>query len=118
MGYIHCCGGMRETKSFSLFPSDGFVLCDMDILAECPVCGHYVIQLTRIDNTNSLSTIRLTNNKARKFWSRAKSKIMYEHSKYDGCLFTNRGTFYLGYSEFGVKKRCYSNLSNLRLGIS
>ncbi len=28
------------------------------------------------------------------------------------------GSFYLNYNEFGVKKRCYSNLSALKIGLT
>lgn len=46
-----------------------------------------------------------------------KSKILYEKKYYD---YSKRrgGSFYLNYNEFGVQKRCYSNLSNLKMGLS
>ena len=117
MGYIHCCGGLRKTRSFALSPANGFVICELDILSCCPVCGHYVIQITRIDNNNNLSTVRKENLKAKKLFEKLKNKIIYE--KRIPSLSTKRyGTFYLNYNEYGIKKRCYSNFSSLKLGIT
>jgi len=98
-----------------LAPVEGFVVCELDVLNQCPVCGHYVVQLTRIDRNNDVSTIRLTNNKARKFFDKLKSKILYEEKVYDYSKIYH-SSFYLNYNEYGVKKRCYSNISNLKLG--
>lgn len=115
MGYLHCCGSLHKTRTFMLVPAGGFVVCELDVLSQCPVCGHYVVQLTRIDENNNISTIRLTNKKARKFFDKLKSKIMYEEKSYDYSKICH-SSFYLNYNEYGVKKRCYSNISNLKLG--
>ncbi len=116
MGYIHCCGGLRKTRSFRLSPQDDFVLCELDYLNKCPVCGHTAVQLTRIDKDNNISTIRKTNSKALKFFSKLKDKILYEEKTFNN-LNTFSGRFYLYYNEYGVRKRCYSNLKNLKLGL-
>ena len=116
MGYIHCCAGLRKTRSFELVPAEGFVVCKLDKLVKCPVCGHYVIQLTRLDNSKSVSVVRMTNSKAKKFWKKIKNEILYEEKDYDYTKM--KGSFYLNYNEYGIKKRCYSNLSNMKLGIS
>ena len=116
MGYIHCCGGLRKTRSFRLAPDEDFVLCEIDYLTKCPVCGHLSVQLTRIDKENKISTIRKSNQKALKFFQNIKSKILYEKDK---CKYLRtKGKFYLNYNEFGVQKRCYSNLKNLKLGLN
>lgn len=117
MGYIHCCGGLRKTRSFMLSPADNFVVCELDYLSKCPVCGNLVVQITRIDSENSISSIRYINKKAKNAWNRFKSKILYEERFID---YSKRrgGSFYLNYNEFGVKKRCYSNYSNLKKGLN
>jgi len=74
MGYIHCCGGLRKTKSFRLSPQDNFVLCELDYLEKCPVCGTSLIQITRIDKDNNISTIRKSKDKAQKFFDKIKTK--------------------------------------------
>lgn len=116
MGYIHCCAGLRKARSFELSPAEGFVVCKLDRLVCCPVCGHYVIQLTRLDLSNTVSVVRFTNTKAKKFWKKVKKNILYEEKDYDYS--SQKGCFYLNYNEYGIKKRCYSNLSNMKLGIS
>jgi len=115
MGYIHCCGALHKTRSFVLVPNDGFETCEADLLQECPVCGHFVVQLTRIDKDNNLTTVRTVNSKARKFFEKLKPKILYEEKYIDYSKFPHSG-FYLNYNEFGVKKRCYANLRTLKLG--
>lgn len=117
MGYIHCCGGLRKTRTFRLSPQDNFVLCELDILKKCPVCGHTTVQLTRIDGNNNISTIRKNNKKAENFLTKLKNKILYEEKEiYNQTL--KHGKFYLYYNEYGVKKRCYSNLKNLKIGLN
>lgn len=117
MGYIHCCGALHKTRTFRLVPQDKFVLCEMDYLIKCPTCGHTVTQLTRIDNENNISSIRKTNKKAREFFSKLKNYVLYEikPARYNS---PNIGKFYLNYNEFGVKKRCYSNLRTLKIGLT
>jgi hypothetical protein len=115
MGYLHCCGKLHRTKTFKLVPQSQFVVCELDYLKHCPACGHLVVQLTRIDTTDAISTIRKINDKALKFFDKLKSKILYE-KKFINYKYL--GKFYLNYNEFGVKKRCYANLSSLKMGLT
>ena len=41
------------------------MLCEVDYLSKCPVCGHTVVQLTRIDNDDNISVVRKVNKKAK-----------------------------------------------------
>jgi len=115
MGYIHCCGALRKTRTYKLVPQDDFVLCELDYLTECPVCGHTVVQLTRLDKNDKISVIRRINKKAKKFFQDLKLKILYEIKPIN---YSNMrvGKFYLNYNEFGIKKRCYSNFKALKIG--
>lgn len=115
MGFIHCCGSLRKSKSFKLKPSSNFLLCELDVLKVCPVCGHTVVQLTRIDFDNNISICRKTNSKAIKLLQKIKSQIIDE--KISIPRFAYSSNFYLNYNEFGVKRKCYSNLSTLKLGL-
>lgn len=74
------------------------------------------VQLTRIDNDNNISTIRKINKKARDFLQKLKDKILYEEKEFD-YIPKYHGKFYLNYNEYGIKKRCYSNFKNLKLGL-
>lgn len=116
MGYIHCCGALHKTRSYCLVPRENFRLCELDVLKKCPVCGHFVVQLTRVNNNDEISTVRKVNTKAKKFFQSLQKFILYEEVTQKVPVF-GRGNFYLNYNEFGVKKRCYSNLSALKIGL-
>ncbi len=116
MGYIHCCGALRKTRSYCLVPQENFRLCELDVLKKCPVCGHFVVQLTRVSIDDKISTVRKINAKAKKFFQSLQKFILYEEVPPKTPRF-GQGTFYLYYNEFGVKKRCYSNLSTLKIGL-
>lgn len=117
MGYIHCCGALHKTRSYRLAPKEQFIICELDYLSKCPVCGHTVVQLTRVDKDDNISVVRKVNKKAKDFFEKLKSFILYELRplKYNKM---NCGRFYLNYNEFGVKKRCYSNLKSLKIGLA
>lgn len=88
----------------------------VDYIDECPVCGHTVLQLTRIDFDNNVSVYRKMNEKARKFFNKLKKLILFEKNA-EGARLKVYSKFYLNYNEFGVKKKCYSNLSSLKIGL-
>lgn len=116
MGYIHCCSGLRKSKSYSVTPEENYLFAQVDYLEECPVCGHTVVQLTRIDFHNNVSVCRKINDKARKLFEKLENSILYE-KKAEGVRLKAYSKFYLNYNEFGVKKKCYSNLSSMKLGL-
>lgn len=116
MGYIHCCNGRRKTKSYALSPKENYLLVQMDLLETCPVCGHTVVQLTRIDFDNNISYCRKVNEKARKLFKKLEGLILYKKET-QGVRLKAYSKFYLNYNEFGVKKRCYANLSALKIGL-
>lgn len=117
MGYIHCCGALHKTKTYRLVPQGDFVLCEVDYLAKCPICGHTVVQLTRVDDGDNISVVRKVNKKAREFFKKLEKYILYEVRPINYNKI-NYGKFYLNYNEFGVKKRCYSNLRTLKIGLT
>lgn len=117
MGYIHCCAGLRKAKTYSISPEEDFMFAQMDYLEECPICGHTIVQLTRIDFSNNVSVCRKVNEKARKLFNKIKKSILFEKKEEGARLKGYYSNFYLNYSEFGVKKRCYSNLSSLKIGL-
>lgn len=116
MGYIHCCGGKRKSKSYSLQPENNYLIAEIDYLENCPVCGHTVAQLTRIDFDHNVSFFRKINEKARKLFQSLKEAIRFEKNA-ENTRVQVYSKFYLNYNEFGVKKKCYSNLSTLKMGL-
>ena len=117
MGYIRCCGALHKTKTYRLVPQGDFVLCEVDYLTKCPICGHTVVQLTRVDDGDNISVVRKVNKKAREFFKKLEKYILYEVRPINYNKI-NYGKFYLNYNEFGVKKRCYSNLRTLKIGLT
>lgn len=116
MAYIHCCGGKRKARSYVLSPENKYLTAEFDYLDECPVCGHSTAQLTRIDFDNNISVFRKTNEKAKKLFENLKPSILFE--KMAGAIKVKAySRFYLNYNEFGKKKKCYSNLSTLKMGM-
>lgn len=116
MGYVHCCSGLRKCKTFSVKPYDNYIFCELDYLESCPICGNTVLQLTRLNNNNEISVYRLKNKKAKKFFEKIKSSIISENHYNYSALSRSQGRFYLYYNEYGVKKKCFSNLSTMTLG--
>lgn len=116
MSYIHCCAGLRKSKSYSISPEENYLFAQVDYLEKCPICGHTVTQITRIDSENKVSVCRKINDKARKLFEKLKDSILFE-KKPEGVRLKAYSKFYLNYNEFGVKKRCYSNLSTLKIGL-
>ena len=116
MGYIHCCAGLRKSRTYSLKPEKGYLFAQLDYLEECPVCSHTVVQLTRIDIENEVSVYRKVNDKAKKLFHNLEKSIIFE-KKPERTGMIKFSNFYLHYNEFGVKKKCYSNLSSLKIGL-
>ena len=116
MGYIHCCAGLRKSKSFTLQPEANYLYAQLDFLEQCPICGHTVLQITRMDRNNNISVCRKTNEKARKLYAKLKKSIIFEKDKpHNNYAYKSR--FYLYYNEYGKKKKCYSNFSSLKMGL-
>lgn len=115
MGYIHCCGALRKSKTFMLKPEGKYLICEVDLLECCPVCNHKVVQLTRIDIDNKVSTYRKVNKKAVDFLEKIKKELICENKDYKNVIIGSK--FYLNYNEYGKKKKCYSNLSTLKIGL-
>lgn len=116
MGFIHCCGALRRSLTYSLTPQEGYLIAEADVLECCPVCGHYIVQLTRIDFEHEVSSVRKSNMHARRLFSNIKTSILYLQKYRYSPLNSSKSNFYLSYNEYGVKKRCYSNLSTMQIG--
>lgn len=116
MGYVHCCAGLRKAQTFAIQPEQNYLYAQIDYLEKCPICGHTVIQLTRMDKRNQISICRKTNEKARKLFSKIQDLIIFEKDKHFNTT-KSKSRFYLYYNEYGKKKKCYSNLSSMKLGL-
>lgn len=114
MGYIHCCGALRKTRTYEINDAGNkYKTCILDVLQCCPVCQNYIVQLTRVDFMNNICSIRKRNSKAVKFFLKLKKYIIHE---FDNFKIPHGSKFFLYYNEFGTKKRCYSSLHSLKIG--
>ena len=116
MGVIHCCGGLRNTKTYIITPQDGYFEARFDWLESCPVCSHTVLQLTRLNINNQISIVRKVNKQARQLREKLEDTIISEIKPYNNIV-QNGSSFYLFYNEYGKKKKCFSNLSQLKIGL-
>lgn len=116
MGFIKCCDKYWKARTFALHPNAEYQNAQIDLLEECPICSHRTLQLTRIDFDNHVSFLRYINEKADKNFNKLKNSIKYEIKDALGGV-TGGSKFYLNYNEYGVKKKCYSNLSTLKIGL-
>lgn len=116
MGYVHCCSGLRKSKTYSVSPEKNYLSAQVDFLESCPICGHTVAQLTRIDFENNVHVCRKINDKAKKLFENLRNSILFEKkTEYTNSIKYSK--FYLYYNEYGIKKKCYSNLSTLKIGL-
>lgn len=117
MGYIQCCSALHLCRTFLLKTDDKNIYKQIDYLEECPICGHTVLQLTKVNLNRKIEVYRIKNKKARTFLEKYSKDIIKETNISANIYYKNRGKFYLNYNEYGKVKKCYSNLSGMKLGL-
>ena len=117
MGYLHCCGALRKCKTYKIKLSDNLIFCELDFLEKCPSCEHTVLKLTKVKNNGESSTYILKNKKAKAFFEKIKPEIICESVEVNNIFTTPKSKLYLNYNEYGKKKKCFSNLSTMKLGL-
>lgn len=124
MKNIVCCGHKRPAKNYAIQPSQDTLEAVITVLDECPICGSKVVELTKAVVVNNGShvldeiiVIRKVNKKAVDFFEKLKPFILFE-IKNKNISYPSSGSWYLSYNEYGKKKKCYSNLSSLKLGLA
>lgn len=109
---LKCCGIRQKSTAFVCDAPSGFLYQRIDFLVRCKQCKRTVMQVTRLNHQNEISTFRRTDDSARELFERMRMSILFKIvAPYE--IAPSRGRFYLMYSEFGRKSRCYSNLSAL-----
>lgn len=109
---IVCCGLKQKSVTYICEPPDGFIFQQIDYLVWCKHCKRSVLQVTRLDLDNNVSYFRRTDDAAKKLFNKLRPSIIYK-LKNSFSFASAHGSFWLGYNEYGRKKRCYSNLSSL-----
>lgn len=111
---IHCCGKNQRSKAFICDPPEGYIYQRIDFLVWCKVCKHTVMQVTRINAKNRVIKFRRTDLEARKLFEKLRHSIRFRLVEPFSPI-NNHSSFYLYYNEFGRKKKCFSNLSSLKV---
>ena len=111
---VFCCSKVRTARIFRLSPKEGYVFCEVSFLKNCSQCGKAVLEIERISAGGAHSVIRYRGSRAQSTFESLQKSILFELER---CSGVRNGGFYLGYGEFGRKRRCYSNLSGLKCGI-
>ena len=114
MAFIDCCNHKRSCDVFRLENRPGFILNYAYFIEACPSCGHTVLLLKRYLPDGSVSEVRKTNEAARKLFEKIRPAILCRIGK---TLVPQGGKSFLRYNEFGVVKKCYSNLSCIKIGL-
>lgn len=116
MAFIHCCSALHKCRSFILEPTEGYIFSKVLILENCPTCGCFKLQLLRVNFKCEVCGHTLKNKKARKLLAKMQSNIIFEEK--EGIkINAPSSNFYLRYSDRGKIKKCYSNISGLKIGM-
>ena len=118
MAYIECCGKKHKAIVFELkLNNDG---CVSKILknAFCPICGKNIIVIEKkmfVDGVEQVRYIRRQGKEADKLFDKLENDIICVIPELKNVQY--KKGFFLKYNEYGKIKKCYSNLSALKLGI-
>jgi len=112
---ILCHGVSQKAEIFKIIPTklgikDEFAC----YLKSCAICQNPVLQVLRVDIWgNILEPVRLKTKNIEKFL--CSMSVIWKPEKLN---FSSRAysDFHLEYNEYGIKKRCYQNLSSVKLG--
>ncbi|MFA7658785.1 MAG: hypothetical protein WCY19_05070 [Candidatus Gastranaerophilaceae bacterium] len=110
---IECsCGRKRASIKYELESHDGFFDCVMNVIYEkCP-CGKFILELERTNKEGRQKPKRFYGKEAYEIHDKLEKSILHKIGSSNVVC----GRFYLNYGEYGKKKRCYSNLSTLKMG--
>lgn len=118
MAYIECCGKKHKAIVFELkLNNDG---CISKILknAYCPVCGKNIVVIEKklfVGGIEQIRFVRRQGKEADKLFDKLEKDILCQIVEYKNAQY--KKGFYLHYNEYGKIKKCYSNLSTLKLGL-
>lgn len=115
MAKVLCHGVNQKARFFKIKPtkegiSEEYVL----YLPACVKCGNKTLIIQRIDKNNEpVEPVRLKQKKIDEF---LKAMTVLEEENKGFAKSVRASKHYLNYSEYGIKKRCYQNLSGTRIG--
>ncbi len=112
---ILCHGALQKSEILKIEPTKSGIKDEyVFYLKSCAICNNPVLQILRIDIWgNILEPVRLKTKNIEKFLN--SMSVIWKPQKLN---LTDKvySDFYLEYNEYGIKKKCYQNLSCVKLG--
>ena len=103
---FECCDARRKCKTFALAGKKSNTVLKIGI---CPKCN----RISAVIETDGCVKVRRSGVDAYDLYNRNLPNILYEIKRIE----SGKNGWYLEYGEYGRKKKCYSNLRTLKLGL-
>jgi len=115
LAFITCHNRRQKAKIYKITPTRQGVFEEIVLhLPECSFCKNTIIEIRRIDIYGEVLPVsRMSGKKAKKFLS--EMNIIWKPKTIRIPKY--KDNWYLPYSEYGSIKKCYSNLSSLKIGL-
>jgi len=114
---VKCCG-VNQTATNYIIDDRKFELSIMAVLNPCRVCDKFVVRIEAFNHFGEKIECRKEGADAIKMFDEIKSSGRIICKLKASNFIRGRGGWYLHYYDKGKKLKCYSNLSNLRLGLT
>lgn len=119
MGTVECsCGRILKSVQFEIKPDKDYFKAFLNVIEEpkCP-CGKFVVELIRVKKDKQTNKLTVNKFLLHKKIAYKVHDILVNYIKREIRLPYNANRTYLEYSEYGAKKKCYSNFHSLKLGL-
>lgn len=118
MAYIECCGKKHKAIVFELKLKNDNCVSKILKNAFCPHCGKNIIIIEEKMLRNGVEQIRYVRRQGKeadKLFDKLEKDILCQIIEQKNVQY--KKGFYLNCNEYGKIKKCYSNLSSLKLGL-
>lgn len=118
MAYIECCGKKHKAIVFELKLGDDGCISKILRNAYCPICGENIVVIEKkifIDGVEQTRYVRRQGKEADKLFDKLEKDILCQVVEQKNVQY--KKGFFLNCNEYGKIKKCYSNLSALKLGL-
>ena len=118
MAFIDCCGKKHKALVFELKTKEFDCVSKTLKSAYCPVCGKTIVLIEKKvfeKGVEKLKCVRRQGKEADLLFDKVEKDILCQVPERVN-VFCQKG-FFLRYNEYGKIKKCFTNLSSLRLGL-
>ena len=117
MAYIECCGKKHKAIVFELKLKNDSCVSKFLKNAFCPHCGKNIVIIEEkmlVRGVEQIRYVRRQGKEADKLFDKLEKDILGQIIEQKNVQY--KKGFYLNCNEYGKTKKCYSNLSSLKLG--